>query len=83
MCTPRVQMSTPGPDPLPLHLYFGVSLQHGISFRARHGKPTGILPEKREVTGSTPVPTTGNQQVRGPFNWQSVLSSNFRALRVP
>jgi hypothetical protein len=38
--------------------------------------PAGIFPafrpEKREVTGSTPVPTTGKNQGKGCFDGQSV-----------
>ena len=41
------------------------------------------LSEKREVTGSTPVPTTGKTQFRGHFDRQSVSSRRFRAHYVP
>jgi hypothetical protein len=40
-------------------------------------------PEKREVTGSTPVPTTGKSQLRGRFGQGPVLSFGFRAHYVP
>ena len=40
-------------------------------------------PEKREVTGSTPVPTTGKFHYRDHFDGQSVWEPRFRALRVP
>jgi hypothetical protein len=37
-------------------------------------KSVPIRPEKREVTGSTPVPTTGMTQFRGPIDQLSVSS---------
>jgi hypothetical protein len=33
--------------------------------------------EKREVTGSTPVPTTGNEQARGTFWSERFVEQNF------
>jgi hypothetical protein len=44
---------------------------------------TLILPEKREVTGSTPVPTTGKYQHRGHNDRRSVSCSKFCAHNVP
>jgi len=40
-------------------------------------------PEKREVTGSTPVPTTEISQVRGGDRGSSNLIARFRAPPVP
>ena len=42
-----------------------------------------IQSEKREVTGSTPVPTTGKPQVKGYFDELSVSYARFRAHYVP
>jgi hypothetical protein len=43
----------------------------------------GLRSEKREVTGSTPVPTTGKFQFSEHTNWQSGLDLQFRAHNVP
>ena len=40
-------------------------------------------PEKREVTGSTPVPTTEYSQVRGSGRGRCLLGAGFRAPPVP
>jgi hypothetical protein len=40
-------------------------------------------PEKREVTGSTPVPTTGKNQARTYRDWWSLSCSKLRAHNVP
>ena len=42
-----------------------------------------LTSEKREVTGSTPVPTTGKVQFRGTFRSVSFVRPKFRARYVP
>jgi hypothetical protein len=49
----------------------------------RGRSPVVIAPEKREVTGSTPVPTTGKAQFKGYFSQPSASWSKFRAHCVP
>jgi len=43
----------------------------------------GRQPEKREVTGSTPVPTTGTSLVESQKDWRSTSTPELRAHYVP
>ncbi len=61
----------------------------GVRVSIRYPGPLGRVaqlveraPEKREVTGSTPVPTTEKDQFRRYFDSQSILKSKFRAHNV-
>jgi hypothetical protein len=73
----RVQIPS-GPPPESPGLYDGRTWLPG-----RVAQLVERAPEKREVTGSTPVPTTKEVQVRGYFDCQLVCRSILRAHNVP
>ena len=73
----RVQIpSGPPPDPIGHH-------DDRTWSPGRVAQLVERAPEKREVTGSTPVPTTGKEQLRGYFSGARTTRSKCRAHNVP
>ena len=58
-------------------------LSAGTTRQTLHTESVPDPAEKREVTGSTPVPTTGKGQFRGGFWSGRFRGKKFRAQHVP